>query len=192
MLIALSIPLAAADPIVALIFFAIWALVIVVSAIQRGLEARRKREQQQPKAPTAAQPKGKTGRPARRWAVQTQRKPPRMPQMKPTAPVRLAKKLPPATLPPKAVPKLPPLPSPAAAAIRGDALGDDLGQLAGAASSRSLLAEIGSDEAARQKTTEGPAVNAAALAVGLQPANFRKLFILTELLQPPLALRQEG
>lgn len=165
--------IAGSDPLIAAIFFIIWAVIFVFSAYQKLNEARKKRPQRIPPPPVAA--------PTRPGQMQTPQRPqrgratlrqPARPQTAPQQPQRPQR--PPGRpkfIQPPPLPAAPPAASPAP-------------------STRQAIeaTEIESESRPRQPL---PAVSAAQLARGLRPENFRKLYILTELLQPPVGLRGE-
>lgn len=175
---------AGGDQIIGIIFFLIWVVVLVVSGLQKLGEAKRKREatmrRQMPTTPQPAQQPQHPSRPA----PQRAQLPPRLPQPEHRPQPQARPKVP--QLPKPAATTMP-IPTPAPALVSAP---DTRDFSAGAASERAFQAEIGSAEQHKARAAK-PIVTARQIAKGLRPESFRKLYILTELLQPPIALRQD-
>ncbi len=168
----------------ALIFFIIWALVAIVSQIQKWQEAKRKQQQSSPPPP----PRPALPRPVPLPGTrQMSRKPQRPQQPVRTMPKLLAKVL------PKAPPPLPPkTPREARPVVTVEVPRDAYEATARTAElSARMTQTVGTEQAtaATRAFQERPAITAQELSKAMRPQMLRRSFILTELLAPPVGLR---
>ena len=193
MVMAMLQPLASGDPIVGLVIFAIWGIIAIFSKYQKWQQEQQLKQARQTMPPpmsTAAQPQ----------VPQLQTPPVEMPQRRPAMALRSGDGRPipakaRATSPSK--PILPPtlLPQKPAAVARLAARAIALEQRNTDAYAHTdydwKTDRISSTEESGRPTQVRSAVSSTELAVMLQLHNLRKQFILTEILRPPLAARND-